>query len=160
MTIYHFVQRSKRAVNPKKMKLVPLLLLLILSMCDAINYPTSKDQRRILFGTEKDAKLIENLRLVKCEHTIPTPSCRSGMCRFYNCDNAPSCRGGGCYFENCVDATCEGGGCFFKLCERPTCSGGGCDFSENRDILKKGFCEGGGCTYDGYSMSSEVEAAI
>ena len=82
------------------------------------------------------------------------------MCRFYNCNNAPSCRGGGCYFENCIDATCEGGGCFFKLCERPTCSGGGCDFTENRDILKKGFCEGGGCTYDGYSMSSEVEAAI
>jgi hypothetical protein len=144
-------------------KLVTLLLFLYFSICNAINYAKNENQRRVLFQYDKgggEGIDIDTLRLVTCEHSIPSPSCRGGMCRFYNCNNAPSCRGGGCYFENCIDATCEGGGCFFKLCERPTCSGGGCDFTENRDILKKGFCEGGGCTYDGYSMSSEVEAAI
>ena len=113
--------------------------------------------RRELFQSESS---FTALREVNCEHSIPPPSCRSGMCRFYNCDKAPSCRGGGCYFENCIDASCDGGGCLFRFCERPTCKGGGCDFKDNRDILNKGFCDGGGCTYDGYPISSDISAAV
>jgi len=142
------------------MKTTFIILLLFSLRSYAFRVENENDNwkvRRELFPSELS---ISSLREVDCEHSTPPPSCRSGMCRFYNCDKAPSCRGGGCYFENCVDASCDGGGCLFRLCERPTCKGGGCDFTDNRDILNKGFCDGGGCTYDGFPISSDSSAAV